>query len=97
MLAQGLDKFILIGENILNFHGGDDDYYQEWFEELDNGWIAMVNFRPYVTSEMTKFHLDYYLNYGGELDDISGWRTLTPMVFCQHVQTLLSRRLGPGA
>ena len=24
---EGIDKFILIGENVLNFHGSDDSYY----------------------------------------------------------------------
>ena len=34
MIPLGLTKIILIGENVLNFHGGEDDYYQEWFEEV---------------------------------------------------------------
>ena len=27
---DGIDKFILIGENILNFHASDDCYYEDW-------------------------------------------------------------------
>src|SRR6185436_15460487 len=27
---NGINKFVLIGENVLNFHAGDDDYYEEW-------------------------------------------------------------------
>jgi len=43
---EGITKFILIGENILNFHGSDDSYYEEWFEDVDDsgGWIAAVSF-----------------------------------------------------
>ena len=33
MMSNGINKFILITENVLNFHSGDKDYYQEWFEE----------------------------------------------------------------
>ncbi len=35
LMAEGISKFILIGENILNFHGSDDSYYEEWFEEAE--------------------------------------------------------------
>src|ERR1700743_1798708 len=44
-LEQGIDKFILIAENVLNFHSGDKDYYEEWFEEVTDagGWITIQN------------------------------------------------------
>src|SRR5438309_11482747 len=31
MIKNGIKKFILIGENVLNFHVSDDCYYEEWF------------------------------------------------------------------
>ncbi len=39
MFSQHITKFILIAENVLNFHSGDKDYYEEWFEEVtdENG------------------------------------------------------------
>src|SRR6476620_8632276 len=30
MIAKGIYKFILIAENVLNFHSSDTDYYEEW-------------------------------------------------------------------
>jgi hypothetical protein len=49
LIGQGINQFILIGENILNFHGStDDDYYAEWFEEVEDGWIAACNFRDFI-------------------------------------------------
>ena len=45
----GINKYILIGENVLNFHTSDDSYYEEWFEDIgDNGWIVLINFRDNV-------------------------------------------------
>ncbi|HOS48864.1 MAG TPA: hypothetical protein PLG57_09520, partial [Bacteroidia bacterium] len=44
MIAQGIRYFILVGENVLNFHASDDCYYQEWFDDIEDGWIAAVNF-----------------------------------------------------
>lgn len=93
MLAQGIRKFILIGENILNFHGADDCYYEEWFEELEDGWIAAVSFPPFIQEEFKKYHLDQYINMGGTLQ-IDRWRTLQPLNFYDMVNKLIQRRLN---
>ncbi|HEU4719404.1 MAG TPA: hypothetical protein VFU15_16280, partial [Bacteroidia bacterium] len=69
----GINRFILLGENVLNFHYSDESYYEEWFSEIDDGWIAFVNFRPHVLHEMKRARLDWYVNWGGELDDLP-WR-----------------------
>ena len=44
-MNEGINKFILIAENVLNFHSGDRDYYEEWYEEItdENGWIVCLN------------------------------------------------------
>jgi len=89
-----VNKFILIGENILNFHGGDDCYYEEWFDELEEGWIASVNFRDFVIDEMKNYNIDSYVNFGGTLN-IDNWRTLKPQHFYKKVKELITRRLGP--
>jgi hypothetical protein len=89
----GINKFILIGENVLNFHGSDDCYYEEWFEEVEDGWIAMVGFRDFVLDEMKNFNIDSYVNFGGTLQ-IDNWRTLTPKTFFQLVEQQIQRRIG---
>ena len=90
-----INKFILIGENILNFHGADDCYYEEWFEDLEDGWIAAVNFRDFVIDEMRNYNIDSYVNFGGSLQ-IDNWRTLKPNTFYHKVRDLIHRRLGPA-
>ena len=89
----GINKFILIGENVLNFHGSDDCYYEEWFEDVEYGWISAVGFRDFVQHEMKLYNLDSYINMGGKLE-ISNWRTMKPEYFCQLVDKLVSYRLG---
>ena len=91
-VAAGINQFILIGENILNFHGSDDEYYAEWFEDVEDGWIAAVCFRDHVEDEWKRFHLDYYLNFGGTLH-LKGWRTMQPHPFYELVKNLMVRRL----
>jgi len=94
-IGQGISKFILIGENVLNFHYSDDSYYEEWFEEVTDmdGWIAMLNFRTHVMQEFQAADIDSYFLLGGKLNDIT-WRTVNPEVFCEKVENLVMRRLG---
>jgi hypothetical protein len=63
MIQEKINKFILIGENILNFHSSDDCYYEEWFQEVEEGWIAAINFREHVIDEFRRAGIDYYLNF----------------------------------
>lgn len=93
LIGEGITKYILIGENIMNFHGSDDEYYAEWFEEIEDGWIAAVNFREHVLEEWKKFNLDYYINFGGTLE-VLNWRTMNPKAFCKIVEGLIQKRLG---
>jgi hypothetical protein len=83
----------LIGENVLNFHHSDDCYYEEWFDDVEDGWIAMVNFHDHVSKEFQRIHLDQYFAMGGELDELE-WRTFQPQHFYQKVAGLMQKRLG---
>jgi len=88
----GINKFILIGENVLNFHASDDCYYEEWFEDADEGWIAFVNFREHVLAEFQGHNIDYYFNSGGELDNFT-WRRFSPGQLFGNISKIISKRL----
>ena len=92
MIDEGITKFILIGENVLNFHYSDDCYYEEWFDDVEDGWIALINFHDHVAKEFEKVNIDHYFAMGGELDDIE-WRTYQPYQFYKKVNDLLTKRL----
>lgn len=96
LMKEGISKFILVGENIFNFHGSDDCYYEEWFDEVEDnqGWIAAVHFPDFIQEEQRKFGIDHYVNMGGTLQ-IENWRTLHPTRLFELVESLVSRRLGP--
>lgn len=91
--AEGINKYILIGENILNFHGSDDSYYEEWFDEVEGGWIAAVAFPEFVRQEMERYQIGQYVNMGGTLE-IENWRTYKPLMFCELIDGLIQRRLA---
>jgi len=99
LIKKGVKYFILIGENVLNFHGSDDCYYEEWFEELEDGmedapgWIAAVNFRDFIIDEWGQFNIDNFIHSGGSLQ-INDWRTFNPIQFYNHVDGLIQRRIS---
>ncbi|MCE2847031.1 MAG: hypothetical protein LW707_08395 [Sphingobacteriales bacterium] len=93
LIGKGIQKFVLIGENVLNFHGSDDCYYQEWFEDAEDGWVAALNFREHVRNEFVKYGIDYYFAYGGELDEIR-WRMFHPQQLHDLIEQIISHRLA---
>ena len=94
MMQEGVTKFILIGENILNFHYSDDSYYDEWFEEVNDsdGWIALMNAREHVLAAMGDANIDRYFVSGGKLNEVK-WRTMNPDQLFESVERHVMRRL----
>ena len=93
MMNNGIHKFILIGENVLNFHSSDDCYYEEWFEEVEDGWIATINFHEHVVKEFIAANIDQYFVFGGELEEIE-WRTYLPTNLFAKIESLVNKRIG---
>ena len=95
MMQEGVTKFILIGENILNFHFSDDSYYEEWFEEVNEneGWIALMNAREHVLADMGDANIDRYFVSGGKLNEVK-WRTMNPDQLFESVERHVMRRLA---
>ena len=96
LMYSGISKFILIGENVLNFHSSDDCYYEEWFDEINevDGWISLLNFREHVLQELQDVGVDSYFLMGGQLDELA-WRTYRPLQLYQKVEAYVQRRLMP--
>ncbi len=92
LIAEGITRFILVGENVLNFFASEDDYYQEWFDEIEDGWIAGLNFREHVIEEFAQARIDYYIAFGGLLDTVE-WRIFTPKQLYQRIEALMMKRL----
>ena len=93
LMAEGISKFIFLGDNLLNFHAGEVDYYEEWFEELSDGWIVAINFRKHILSELSDYNIDQYIITGNELDHLN-WRNRTPQMLFRIVSEIVKHRLG---
>jgi hypothetical protein len=92
LIKKGINKFILIGENVYNFHYSDDCYYDEWFEDIEDGWIAFLNFRTHVIKEFQSGNIDYYIVLGGGLNELA-WRTSSPQHLYERINSLVNKRL----
>ncbi len=63
MIDKDISKFILITENVMNFHSSDTDYYEEWYEDIkdDGGWIVSVNMPVQTQYDFQRSHIDRYI------------------------------------
>lgn len=79
IVDHDIDKFILFCDNVLNFHGSDDSYYEEWYDDVKEsaGWICFVNTLDHVKLEMESSRIDHYVKLGYDYNDIN-WRSLQP-------------------
>jgi hypothetical protein len=95
LMSHGIARFILIGENVLNFHASDEEYYNEWYEEATDadGWIALLNFREHVRHDLKAANIDQYFLLGGKLDQLD-WRTFEPEDLYEKVSGFVMKRLG---
>lgn len=91
MIKMDIDKFLLIGENVLNFHSSDDCYYEEWTDDIDDGWVAMINFHDHVLREMEDVGIDQYFIMGGEMEELD-WRTYLPHQLFKKVKSIVENR-----
>lgn len=91
LYKQGIYYFIIVAENVLNFHSSDDSYYEEWREQLEDerGWVAIVNMPEQSKYDFKKARLTNYV----ELIDLDQWRTLKPEIIFQAINRELSKRL----
>jgi hypothetical protein len=95
LIENGIHKFILIGENVLNFHVSDELYYEEWYDDIkdDDGWITILHLRDHILNEMRSQKLHYYLNIGGPYNDLL-WRKFKPAALLEMVEGLITKKIG---
>jgi hypothetical protein len=88
MIQQGIKNYIFITENVLNYHSGDVDYYQEWHEEIaeEGGGIYWLNLPESSQYDFVRSKVKNYVMQ----KEILNWRTMSPMqVYEQVVTTML--------
>ncbi len=94
MVDNGVDKFMLLCENVLNFHASDDSYYQEWWEDTPGGWVTFLHLRQHMIEEMAKAGIDHYISLEEEDDSTWGWKGQKPEHLFHAVGKLMRKSIG---
>jgi hypothetical protein len=92
LYRQGIYKFIVVGENVLNFHSSDDSYYEEWIEQIqdDGGWVVILGFPASSQYDFKRARLTNYI----PLLELPQWRTMKPELLFQQVDNFMLRQLN---
>ncbi len=77
--GQGIYKYIITCEQVLNFHSSDDSYYEEWYEDVNDekGWICFIDLLEHVRDEMKTVQIHHYVNWGEHFDALQ-WKSQKP-------------------
>lgn len=92
LFEKGIFKYVIIAENVLNFHSSDDSYYEDWYERLmeEQGWIAILNLPKPSQHDFIKGQIARYLHFM-EMPD---WRTQKPEYIITRIEDFAIRRLN---
>jgi len=93
LLDYGVDKFILVCENVFHIYPETDDYYQAMHESLEEGWMCLLRPRPHVLEEMQQYGIVDYFYLSEKLDEIP-WRKQKPHQLYRFVEARMPRLLN---
>ncbi len=93
LVDEGINKFIILCEHVLNFHGSDDCYYEEWYDDIKDseGWICLINTLDHVALEMNSFNVHYYVNFGDLFNNLN-WRKMSPQILFMTIDQLIHKQ-----
>ena len=66
LALHNINKFILMGENVLNFHGSDDCYYEEWYDDIQPQPQTYQVLKPHripVNKRIPQFLFQFFIRY----------------------------------
>lgn len=92
-MDEGIYKFILVVENVLNYHSDGKDYYEELYEDVNEqkGWVVCLNMPEQTQYDFKRAHLDQYI----ELMELGNWRAYKPFHLFKKIDNELMKRLAP--
>ena len=94
LLDQGINKFILVCENVFNIYLNEDDYYEAMSDELEDGWMCLLRARENVLEEMREYNIAQYFYWSPALDDLN-WRKYKPGKLFEVIRSAQERLLLP--
>ena len=94
LVNHGIHRHILVLDHVLNFHGSDNSYYEEWYDDIVDraGYICFINGLDHVIDEMRATNIDHYAHIGPNLQ-IPNWRSFKPKSLVAQVEVLLQQKV----
>ena len=93
LMDNGINKFILVCENVFHIYPDADDYYQALQEELGlEGWMCTLRARENVWEEMLQYGIASYFYRSPILDEVP-WRKIKPNQLFQLVEERMCKLL----
>ncbi len=88
LINEGITNFILIWEHVFNFHGSDDCYYEEWYEDIkdESGNLFFINLQTPVLDEIKLFGIQHFAHLGEKFQDLN-WRKMNPLDLLEHLKS----------
>ena len=92
MIDQGISKFLLICDNVLNFHFADNLYLEEWTQDIceDSGWISCINLLDHVFDDFEENQLQFYIHFNEKINELN-WRLMKPEKVFEFIDTYIRR------
>lgn len=87
-----INKYIIMCDNVMNYHASDDAYYEEWYEDAieDGGWICFVNLRDHILDEMNQAQVHFYVNLGESYNEMF-WQKKKPKNIVIELEAIMSK------
>lgn len=92
LVDQGINRYILICENVFHAYLQSDDYYHAMQEELEDGWICILQARDSVKEEMEAYGIAAYFYWNSIIDEMP-WRRLKPFQLFRLVEARMRKVL----
>ena len=93
LVDHGINKFILICENVFHIYLDREDYYEALQDELEDGWICTLRLREHIREEMVDYNISQYFYWSDLLDELP-WRKLKPIQLYELVKSRMHKALG---
>jgi hypothetical protein len=84
MIKQKIYKYNFITENVLNYHSGGDEYYEEWYDDIkdEGGYIVFLNLPESSQYDFVRGKIRHYV----QLNEVIEWRTMKPNLLVEKIE-----------
>ena len=79
LIDEGINKFIIICDNVLNYHPSDNLYLEEWYQDIveEGGWISCINLLEHVFEDFEENRIQDFVFFNEQINELD-WRMIKP-------------------